>query len=204
MKLVFLGIQGSGKGTQAELFSKKYKIRHISVGEILREEIEKNSSLGKKAKKIINTGKFMPDEIVIGIVKKNVKNIKGFILDGFPRDLHQAEEIEKFVKIDYVIYIKLTDKEAKKRIETRLECEKCGAIYSEKFQAKKRCEKCKGKLVKRSDDNKKALQKRIGEFHKETEPLVDFYRKKNKLIEIDGNQSIDEVFDEILERLKNS
>lgn len=200
MNLILIGIQGSGKGTQAELLMKKYKLAHVSVGELLREEEEKKSWLGRRIASIINKGNLVPDRISVNIAKKRIEQIekskkfKGYILDGFPRNLNQARKLEKFARIDSVVYFTLSDSESKKRIMSRVECVKCGTIYSTNRYKKKTCEKCKGQLKRRADDNESAVKKRIATFHKMTEPLIDFYRKKGLLKVVDGKNSVEKVF----------
>ncbi len=208
MNLILIGIQGSGKGTQAELLMKKYRLAHVSVGELLREEEAKKSWLGKKIASIINKGNLVPDRISVNIAKKRIdeinksKSFKGYILDGFPRNLNQARKLEKFAKIDAVVYFTLSDSEAKKRIMSRVECVKCGTIYSTNKYKKKTCEKCQGQLKRRADDNESAVKKRIMTFHMLTEPLIKFYEKKGLLKIVDGKNSVKKVFSDTQKVLK--
>ncbi len=202
MKLILIGIQGSGKGTQAKLLSERFKIPHLSVGEILREEVARKTHLGEKISSIIDKGELVPDDLTVGIVETEIQGKVGFILDGFPRNLNQARKLDEFVKIDHVIHITLTDEEARRRIGGRLECTKCGMIYSLNFYKKDSCEKCGGALKRRDDDNDAAVEKRIRTFHESTKPLIEFYRQKGILREIDGAQPIEKVLSDIEKALR--
>jgi len=200
MNLILIGIQGSGKGTQADLLSKDYKLAHISVGELLREEVSKKTALGKKIKKIMDKGELVPHNISTNLTANEIKKIekskkfKGYILDGFPRNLEQAKELMKFAKIDCVINFTLSDSDAKKRIMSRVECSGCGSIYSTLKYKRKTCQKCNGILKRRTDDNDAAVIKRIRTFHKLTEPVIKFYKKNGLLRDVDGKNSVKKVY----------
>ena len=194
-------MQGSGKGTYAKLLNEIYHLEHISVGDILRNEVNQKSKIGLKIDEILKKGELVDDKIILDLLKNKLKN--NFVLDGFPRTITQAEELEKITKIDKVFYITLKDKTAIKRLTTRIQCEKCGAIYGNRKKPLKDniCDICGNKLIKRDDDNEESIKKRLEIFHKETKPLIDFYIKKKILIKIDGEKTIDKVFSKIEEYL---
>jgi len=173
MRIVFLGPPGAGKGTQAEIISKKLNLRKISTGDILRSEMEKETELGKIAKSYMEKGELVPDEVMIKIIENNIKNLNGFILDGFPRTLNQAIELEKITKIDKVIYLNVPDDEIKKRLLNR------------------------GRL----DDKPEVIENRIKVYREQTQPLIEFYRNKGILYEIDGIGAIEEITKRIEEIL---
>jgi len=206
LKIVFFGPPASGKGTQAELLAKKFRLPLISTGNIFRWHIKKKTFLGKKLEKLINQGKFVPDRIVNKIVASELKKIKkGFILDGFPRNLSQAKELAKISPPDLVIEIMVSSSEVIRRISGRRVCE-CGETYHLIYNPPKRegiCDSCGKKLFQREDDKKKNVLKRLKIYYSETKPLEDFYQKQNKLIKINGEQSIDKVHQEILKKIKS-
>lgn len=206
MKIAILGIQGCGKGTQAQKISKYYKIPHISTGEMFRQAMSKNTKMGKVAKSYINCGKLVPDEITTNLVKERISNPdckNGYILDGYPRNLSQLKDFEKDNKFDHVIYINTDEEIVIKRIKSRRTCEKCGQIYSTLNYSKSICEKCGSKLVIREDE--KALDERIANYKTLTFPLVDYFKNQGTLREIDTRllkskeqiKEIEEVFDKI-------
>jgi adenylate kinase len=202
-KIVFIGAQGSGKGTQAKIISEKLKIPHISTGDLLREA---TGELKKQANSYMNSGKLVPDELILKLLKERLAKEdtkKGFILDGFPRNLEQAKKLDKITKIDKVIEIFIPDDEAIKRISGRVSCEVCKAGFNllTSPQPKKPwvCDFCGGKLVAREDDNPKAVKKRLEIYHKETEPILKYYNS----IKVNGQAGINEIAEEILRVLKN-
>jgi adenylate kinase len=202
MNIVLLGPQGSGKGTQAKLISKYYGIPHISMGEVFRNVAEKNTELGRMVKSLIDKGKLVPDDITVKIVKDAIKDCeKGFILDGFPRTIHQAKLLEDIVNIDFVLFIKISDEEGIKRLSNRVQCPKCGKIYnlytSPQPKTDNVCDDCGLKLVQREDDKPDAIMKRLEIYHRKTEPLVDYYGKKGVLHSVNGEQTIEKVFEDI-------
>ncbi|MEM4330682.1 MAG: nucleoside monophosphate kinase [Candidatus Pacearchaeota archaeon] len=197
MKILLFGPQGSGKGTQAELLSKKLGVPSISVGDLLRNT---KGKLKEKIDSILKEGKLVPTEIVVEILKKRIKKDdckKGFIIDGFPRNLEQAESIKKIFSPDKVIELVLSEEECIKRITGRRICSKCGKnfnIYTE-LKPKKEgiCDFCGGELKIREDDlDEKAIKRRLEIYYKETKPLLEFY--KDKLVSIDGKGTAEEVF----------
>ena len=202
MILLFIGPQGSGKGTQARIISKKLNLAHISMGDLLREVKE---PLKQKVDFYINKGNLVPNNLTIKIIKQRIKHPdckKGFILDGFPRNLKQAEIISKFLDINKVIEISISDNESVKRLTGRWNCKKCGISYNLITQPKPKqnhiCDVCKSKLYQRKDDkDKEAIQKRLKLYHKETEPIL----KKYDSIKINGEQSIEKITKDILKEL---
>lgn len=207
MNIVLIGPQGSGKGTQAKLLKEKFKIPHISTGDMFRDNIGKKTELGMKAKAIIESGKLVPDEITIGIVKDRLSKPdckKGFILDGYPRNLAQAEALEGFAKANHALDIEVPDNVSIKRLSSRWQCRKCGAIYGITLIPKKKwfCDKDGSELYQRDDDKPEAIRKRLEIYHNETKPLIDFYKKKGILAEIDGNQPVEKIFEDIMELLE--
>ena len=199
MKLVLIGAPAAGKGTQAARLVKHYGIAHISTGDMLREEVAKGTELGNQAKSIMAAGGLVSDELIIAIVQERIKKddcAKGFILDGFPRTVVQAEKLEEMVKLDKVVYINAPDEVMLERLTARQTCPKCGATYNKMFLPSKVegiCDGCGEKLTQRKDDTVEAGQKRIQTFHEQSEPLVGFYEKEGILFEVDGTMPIDEI-----------
>jgi len=205
MNIVILGPQGSGKGTQAKLLSEKFNIPHISPGEILRENVEEGTRLGRLACSYINKGNMVPDDIVNKLMEERINlSKKGFILDGYPRNIRQAKFLDSVTKINNLIYIKISRCEIIRRLSVRRECEKCNKSYGyldKKKTKDNKCPSCKCKLTQRDDDKPKAIKKRLDIYHKETEPVIDYYRKKGIVKEINGQQSIKKVFKDIISSL---
>lgn len=202
MNLILLGAPGAGKGTQAAGLSEILKIPHISTGEIFRDNIRRNTELGKLADTYISKGELVPDEVTVQIVKERVQQsdcIKGFILDGFPRTIVQAEMLEELLaaenkKIDKVINIVIDDEAVVKRLSNRIVCPACGETYHLEFNPVEdnKCKKCGVQLVHRDDDKPDVIRNRIAAYHKKTEPLVEFYRQKGKLMNVLSESSIEE------------
>jgi len=217
MKLIFLGPPGAGKGTQAKRVAEKYGIPQISTGDMLREAVAKGTELGKKAKEYMDRGELVPDEVVIGIVRERLQQSdceKGFILDGFPRTLAQAEALDGMLKelnkkIDAVINVAVPEEEVVKRITNRRTCRNCGAVYHLVYAPPKednRCDKCGGELYQRDDDREETVRERYRVYRKNTEPLIDYYRNKGILYDVDGTKDIEGVWKEIeaiLEKIKS-
>lgn len=198
MRLILLGAPGAGKGTQAEVISEKFSIPTISTGNIIREAIKNNTLLGSKAKSYIDAGKLVPDGVVIDIIKDRLAKIDckdGFILDGFPRTIPQAQALNKMgCDIDKVINIKVDDDVILNRMAGRRVCPDCGASYhiSNKPPLKEGiCNNCSGKLVIRNDDKPEVVLDRLKIYHTQTEPLKDYYLKAGKLLEVDGKGSVE-------------
>ena len=200
MKLVMFGAPGSGKGTQAERLSQKYDIPQISTGEILRNAISNGTELGLAAKSYMDAGQLVPDDVVIGIVRDflasdSCKN--GFILDGFPRSIPQAEALDAMgVKIDMVLSIEVADEKIVKRMSGRRVCPKCGASFHTEYKpstAGDMCDKCGEALIIRKDDNPDTVKARLETYHKQTEPLKGYYSAKGKLTEIEGQEKVEDT-----------
>ena len=217
MNLVLMGLPGAGKGTQAEQIVDKYHIPHISTGDMFRAAIKDNTELGLQAKSFMDKGELVPDEVTVGIVRERLlkddcKN--GFLLDGFPRTVAQAEALESILtdmnrKIDYVINIQVPEEILVERLTGRRICKSCGATYHLVFNPPKEaevCNRCEGELYQRPDDNEETVQNRLNVNIKQTQPLLDFYNEKGYLRNINGEQDIDKVFsdiDELLQLLNN-
>jgi adenylate kinase len=205
LKLILLGPPGAGKGTQSVVLSREYKIPHISTGDMLRESVKSGSDLGLKAKSYMDKGELVPDSVVIGIVAGRLKQAdcdRGFILDGFPRTLGQAVELDKELKgmgfsIDMVVYFETSDKVAIERLSGRRVCRACGFNYHVKNIPPKKagiCDKCGGELFQRPDDKEETVLNRLKVYEAETRPLVDYYEKKNILKKVSGDLGVDELF----------
>ncbi len=205
MNLILLGPPGAGKGTQAEILSGKFGIPHISTGNILREAVKQQTLEGLRAKKIMDTGKLVPDEIVVAIVTERLKGDdakKGFILDGFPRNEAQAKQLDVKLdslnkKIDYCFYFKTSQDTSIRRLSRRKVCSVCGANYHlENMPPKKEgiCDKCNGLLYQRSDDKEETIKKRLNIYLKNALPLLNYYSKKNKLKQVDADKDAEEVY----------
>ena len=209
MNLILLGAPGAGKGTQGEIIRERLDIPTISTGVILREAIKAGTPLGQQAKAIIDQGGLVPDEVVNGIVRERLaqedcKN--GFILDGFPRPLPQAQALDQMgVQIDKVLYIQVPDALIEERLCNRRVCEGCGATYhllNQPSSAGDLCEKCGGKLIIRKDDKPETIRERLATYHQMTEPLADYYRSQGKLSEIDGSTTIEAATEATLRALE--
>jgi len=209
MIAILLGAPGAGKGTQAKKISEKFNILHISTGDILRKEIRKKTELGLKAKDYVQSGKLVSDDLIIEIIKKEIQGEEakgGFLLDGFPRNLSQAKMLEKMFdrmgySVDKVINISVDEKEIIRRLSARRVCPSCKKITAAQPGQKNVCPHCGEKLVKRDDDDIQVIKKRLEVYKKETEPLIDYYRKKGLLVEIDGTASQGKVTERVLEKL---
>jgi len=205
MKIIFLGAPGSGKGTHATRVKTELGVPHISTGDIFRENIKGGTPLGVLAKSYIDKGALVPDDVVISIVedrlaREDCKN--GFILDGFPRTIYQAEALKKIADIDVVINLVVDDEAIVKRVAGRRMC-RCGETYNVAFlNGKTTCAKCGGELYQREDDKEETVKSRLEVYHKETAPLIDYYRKEGLLKDVDGSQGIDAVYADILKVLK--
>jgi adenylate kinase len=203
MKIVLLGKPSSGKGTQAERLAETLKFKHISTGDLLREELKNNSKIGLEAKEYMDKGALVPDSLIINLLKLRLPK-DNYILDGFPRTLVQGEELDKIVKLDYTIDIDCSDSLILKRIARRKVCSSCGRIYGLNVVPKKKdiCDKCNGKLIKRADDNEETMRKRLKVYEEQTKPLIDFYKKKGIYFKINGEMQIEYVQRAIIEKIK--
>ena len=212
MKLILVGPPGSGKGTQAKMLIEKYSIPQISTGDILREAVKEGSELGKKAKTIMDKGSLVPDELVVGIIEERLKKADckgGFILDGFPRTVAQAQALDSILDkmdldIDHLLNIEVDDEELLKRLTGRRTCKSCGSGYHIIFDPPTKenvCSECDGDLYQRDDDKEDTIKSRLKVYHDQTAPVVDFYKKKNLSRTINGLGKIDEVFTRITDTI---
>ena len=212
MKIVMLGAPGAGKGTQADKIAEKYNIPHISTGDIFRSNIKAGTELGKKANSFIDQGLLVPDEVTIGMLLDRIHEAdceNGYILDGFPRTIPQAESLTAALKengeaIDFALDVEVPDANIVNRMAGRRACLKCGATYHTEFAAPKKegiCDKCGSELVLRDDDKPETVQKRLEVYHEQTHPLIDYYKKKGVLHAIDGTLSMETVFKNIVDIL---
>jgi len=205
MKIIFLGAPGSGKGTHATRVKTELGVPHISTGDIFRENIKGGTPLGVLAKSYIDKGALVPDDVVIKIVEDRLAREdckKGFILDGFPRTIYQAEALKKIADIDVVINLVVDDEAIVKRVAGRRMC-RCGETYNVAFlKGSNTCAKCGGELYQREDDKEETVKSRLEVYHKETAPLIDYYRAEGLLKDVDGSQGIDAVYADILKVLQ--
>lgn len=208
MRIVLLGPPGAGKGTQAEFIAKKFNLPHISTGDIFRKNIKDRTSLGLKAKEYIDKGLLVPDEVTVSIVEERLKKNDckaGFLLDGFPRTVAQADALDSVLKsinceLEYVLNIAVPDKAIIDRITGRRVCPVCGMTYHIDFNppsTEGKCDKCGEKLIQRPDDSYETIVKRLAVYKSQTEPLIQYYSSKNKLTDVDGEQDIEKVFEDI-------
>ena len=199
MNCIFLGPPGAGKGTLAFEVSKSYKIPHISTGDLFRAAIKNQTDLGKKVKAVIDSGALVSDDLTIALVKERLEKDdtkKGFILDGFPRTIAQADALENIVKIDSVINFDISDDEVIKRLSGRRVCSSCGQSFHIEFVKPKKegvCDSCSGELMIRPDDKIEAIQKRLETYRSQTAPLIDYYTKKNLIVDIDARPASEKV-----------
>lgn len=212
MKIIMLGAPGAGKGTQAKMIAEKCGIPHISTGDIFRANIKNGTELGAKAKEYMDKGLLVPDELVCDLVVDRIQQAdceKGYILDGFPRTIPQAEALEAALnaieqKLDYAIDIDVPDENIINRMSGRRACVGCGATYHVVFNPTKvegKCDVCGESLILRDDDKPETVKKRLDVYHTQTQPLIDFYLARKVLVEVDGTQSMDKVFEDIMKIL---
>ncbi len=208
MNLILLGPPGAGKGTQAQRIVERYHIPQISTGDILRAAVKEATPLGIKAKVFMDRGQLVPDEIVIGTIEERLKAKDcgpGFILDGFPRTIPQAEALQSILtkigkRMDHVINVEVPSEELVRRLTGRRTCKNCGAMFHLLFQPPKKegsCDRCGGSLYQRADDNEETIRTRLKEYEKQTAPLIEYYRGKKKLRSIQGTGGPDQIFDQI-------
>jgi adenylate kinase len=205
MNLIIMGIQGCGKGTQAALISEKFGLAHINIGNSFRKNIVNKTQLGMEAKAYIDKGELVPDKYVYGILDDAIQQaVNGFILDGFPRNMKQLEHLLAKHKIDKVILLDLPVEIAIKRISARRNCVQCKKDYNLLFSPPAKegiCDNCGGEIVQRADDNEATVANRLDKFHQETAKVIENYRDLGLLNTIDANQSVEEIFQEIVETL---
>jgi adenylate kinase len=204
LNIIMLGAPGAGKGTQARQLSLKYNIPHISTGDILRESVKNRTPLGLKAKSYLDKGKLVPDDVINDVVKERLLNDdckNGFILDGFPRTIPQAESLNSYMPNVKVINIHVDEAELIKRLSGRRVCRKCGANYHEIYSPPTNagiCNMCGGELYQRDDDTEDTIKARLQVYKNQTLPLIEYYKKKNILFTVSGKGSIQDIFDEII------
>lgn len=208
MKITIMGPPGGGKGTQAKILSEKLGIPHISTGAIIRSAIREKTELGKVAEDYIANGQLVPDKLVIDMVSKRLSEKdceNGYILDGFPRTLPQADAMDEIgIELDYALNLLVSDAVIVDRLGGRRECKACAAPYHVKFNPPEKegvCDKCGGVLITRADDVPDTIRQRLSVYHSETEPLIDFYNKKDILVNVTGRDLIEDTTDAVLEAL---
>ena len=211
MRCVFLGPPGSGKGTQCKRIVEKYGVEHLSSGDILRKERVDGTELGKKAQSFMDSGALVPDDVIIGMMIAAIKNAggNGFILDGFPRTVVQAAELDKALedageKIDVLLNLKIDDEIIEARMTGRRSCPKCGAVYHiENLKPKVDgiCDNDGAELVQRPDDNPEVVSNRLATYHDQTEPVIDYYKENNTVIDVDAEAGVGVVTEMIFEKL---
>lgn len=212
MKIIMLGAPGAGKGTQAKRIADKYGVPHISTGDIFRANIKEGTELGKKAKTYMDQGLLVPDELVVELVVDRIRQAdceNGFVLDGFPRTIPQAEALDEALKnigetMDYAINVDVPDENIISRMSGRRACVECGATYhivTIPTKVEGICDVCGSKLVLREDDKPETVKKRLEVYHAQTQPLIEYYQKQGILRTVDGTQLMDAVFDAIVEIL---
>ena len=213
MKIIMLGAPGAGKGTQAKMLADKYKIPHVSTGDIFRANIKNGTELGTKAKVYMDQGMLVPDELTCDLVVDRIKQDDckdGYILDGFPRTIPQAECLDKALdalndKIDFAVNVEVPDENIIRRMSGRRACLSCGRTYHIVYNPPKEegiCDECKKELVLRDDDKSETVEKRLKVYHEQTQPLIDYYRNKGVLAEVDGTRDMQEVFTAITDVLE--
>ncbi len=212
MNLLIMGPPGAGKGTQAEVLVKKLGITHISTGDMFRSAIQAGTEMGLKAKEYMDKGELVPDFVVVGMVKERLSQpdcVRGFLLDGFPRNVVQAEELDETLNsigssLDGVINIVVPREKLIKRVTGRRICRSCGASYHMLFKKPRTdgiCDNCGGALYQRTDDNETAVENRLYVYEASTEPLIDYYAKRGLIRNIDGDQDIDKVMEDIFKSI---
>lgn len=205
MKVILLGAPGSGKGTQAAYISDKYDLPHISTGDLFRDNIKNQTPLGLKVKEVMDTGNLCPDDLTVELVKDRLKEKdceNGYLLDGFPRNLFQAQALDKISAPDKVVNLDVDLNKIEHRITGRRSCSKCKNSFHVDFIGDTdKCPDCGGELVIRKDDNKETVKERLTVYANQTAPLIEYYSKKGKLFNVDGDKSIDGVFAEIVKVL---
>ena len=205
MKIVLLGAPGAGKGTQAVRLAERYKVPHISTGDIFRKNIKERTPIGVEAKSYIDKGQLVPDEVTIRIVKDRLKEKdceNGYLLDGFPRNVFQAKALDDFSEVDKVVNIDVPLHKLMRRITGRRVCGKCGESYHiDYLDGKTECGKCGGNLTQRADDNEETVKSRLDVYVGQTAPLTEYYKERGVLVDVDGDGTMDEVFETIVRKL---
>lgn len=209
MKIIMLGAPGAGKGTQAKKIADKYSVPHISTGDIFRANIKNNTELGQKAKTYMDKGELVPDELVVDLIMDRFKEAdcaNGYVLDGFPRTIPQAEALDAALRaqeesVDYAINVEVPDENIIRRMSGRRACVGCGATYHIQYNPTKVegvCDACGERLILREDDKPETVKNRLTVYHEQTQPLIDYYSKKGVLAEVDGTKEMENVFGDIV------
>jgi len=213
MRVVILGPPGAGKGTQAELLSKELGVPKLSMGDILRKAVKEKTPLGEEAQRYMKEGKLVPDELILKLLEEKIEKVAedaGFVLDGFPRNLRQAQILNNFLEsrgknLDWAIYLKVGEEEIVNRLRHRLICSKCGKVYrKDEIKQDRICEECGSQLAKRKDDDPHTIKERIKVYFEHTFPLVKYYQKKGILKEVEGEGKEEEVYERIRKALNLS
>lgn len=205
-KIILLGPPGAGKGTQAKLLAAKNGLAHLSTGDILRDEVARGTDLGKKAQAYMDRGDLVPDQLIIDMIKGRLDESAGFILDGFPRTVTQAEALEKLVAMDIAINIALSREDVIKRLSSRRVCRECGKIYNLLYNPPAVdgvCDECGGELYQRDDDKREVIENRYDVYEQATAPLIGFYKERGLLVDVDGARGTEEVTEQITEALRS-
>ncbi len=208
MRLVIMGPPGAGKGTQSALISSKYGIPHVSTGDMFREILKRSDDLANRIRKYVESGELVPDELVVEMVRDRICRPdceRGFILDGFPRTVAQAEALDRMLEsagkeLNAVLYLRVSEEAVVRRLSRRRVCESCGAIYHLDYNPPKRpgvCDRCGGRLIQRDDDQEEVIRERLRVYHEQTEPLINYYGERGLLVEIDGCKEIHEVWEDV-------
>ncbi len=208
MRLVIMGPPGAGKGTQSALISSKYGIPHVSTGDMFREILKRSDGLANRIRKYVESGELVPDELVVEMVRDRICRPDcegGFILDGFPRTVAQAEALDRMLEsagkeLNAVLYLRVSEEAVVRRLSRRRVCERCGAIYHLDYNPPKRpgvCDRCGGRLIQRDDDREEVIRERLRVYHEQTEPLINYYGEKGLLVEIDGCKEIHQVWEDV-------
>lgn len=207
MRLVILGPPSSGKGTQASMISDRFGIPHLSTGDILREEVSLRTDLGVRAEVFLKEGELVPDDLVVQMMKNRLlrrNRVEGFVLDGFPRTIHQLKALDKITTIDKVLFVEVKDEEVIARAVGRRICQKCGRIYHMRFdppEVDEICDVCGSRLIQRDDDKEATIKRRLRIYRRQTVPLIKVYEKRGILVVVDGNGTIKETKRNVLRAL---
>ncbi len=213
MRVILLGPPGAGKGTLANLLKDEWKIPHVSTGDILRDEMKKNTKLGSEIKKFVESGQLVPDEVITQIIEKKIAQDKtiqqGFMFDGFPRTTKQAQDLDKILSrkglaIDHAIYLESTLPVIIQRLTGRRICRNCGALFHTRNKPPQKagqCDLCGGEVYQRSDDNEETIRKRMDVYSSNTKPIIDYYKKKDRLLKLNGDQDSEELQTELVKLL---
>ncbi|MEG1710497.1 MAG: adenylate kinase [Clostridia bacterium] len=206
MKIILLGAPGSGKGTQAQIICEKFKLPHISSGDIFRHNMSEKTSIGIIAKRYIDKGELVPDSVTIEMITKRLKESdckNGYVLDGFPRTIAQAKQLDKYEKIDIVIELVIEADKLTQRLTGRRSCQECGAPYHiSTLDGKTKCASCGGVLIQREDDKEETVKHRIEVYNMQTKPLSDYYRAEDLLVEVKGEGKVEDIYHQIEKELK--